>query len=59
MRRVIRSARNLDGTGWVAYDRIYHRQALAQQNVLHKLLLAVEDATLFNEVFVGHAHIVQ
>ena len=58
MRRVMRSARNFEGTGWVAYDRMYRRQALAQPNPAHRLLWAAEDATLYNEVFVGHARIV-
>ena len=58
MRRVMRSARNFEGRGWVAYDRMYCHQALVQQNPLHTLLWAVEDATLYNEVFVGHARIV-
>ena len=54
----MRSARNFEGTGWEAYDRMYRRQALAQQNPAHRLLWAAEDATLYNEVFVGHARIV-
>lgn len=58
MRRVMRSARNFEGTGWVAYDRMYRRQALAQLNPHHRLLWAVEDATIYNEVFVGHARII-
>ena len=58
MRRVMRSAKKFEGTGWVAYDRMYRRQALAQLNPHHRLLWAVEDATLYNEVFVGHARII-
>ena len=56
MRRVMRAARNFEGAGWVLYDRIYRRQALATPG--QQLNWAVEDTTLYNEVFVGHARII-
>ena len=28
LRRIVHAARNFHGTAWVAYDRLYHRQAL-------------------------------
>ena len=54
MRRVVHAARNFRGTAWVAYDRLYRRQAAARRS----LDWAVEDAALYNEAFVGQAKVI-
>lgn len=54
MRRVVHAAKNFRGTAWVAYDRLYRRQAAAQRS----LDWATEDAALYNEAFVGQAKVV-
>ena len=41
----------LEGKRWVAYDRQYHRQALARQD----LNWSVADPRLYNEAFTGRA----
>lgn len=46
---IIRAERNYEGKRWVAYDRQYHRQALARQD----LNWSVTDARLYNEAFTG------
>ena len=51
LRRIVHAARNFQGSAWVAYDRLYGRQALAR----HSLDWAQEDSALYNEAFVGHA----
>ena len=51
LRRIVRAARNFQGAAWVAYDRLYRRQALAQRS----LDWAKEDSSLYNEAFVGQA----
>ena len=51
LRRIVHAARNFQGSAWVAYDRLYRRQALAR----HSLDWAQEDSALYNEAFVGHA----
>lgn len=51
LRRIVHAARNFQGTAWVAYDRLYRRQALAQRS----LDWAKEDPSLYNEAFVGQA----
>ena len=51
LRRIMHAARNYHGLAWVAYDRLYRRQALSQ----HSLDWAQEDSALYNEAFVGHA----
>ena len=51
MRRVVHAAKNFRGTAWVAYDRLYHRQAAARRS----LDWALEDSALYNEAFVGQA----
>ena len=51
LRRIVHAARNYQGSAWVAYDRLYRRQALAH----HSLDWAQEDSALYNEAFVGHA----
>ena len=51
LRRVVHAARNFQGTAWVAYDRLYRRQALAQRS----LDWAREDSSLYNEAFKGQA----
>ena len=51
LRRIVHAARNFHGMAWVAYDRLYRRQALAQRS----LDWAREDASLYNEAFVGQA----
>ena len=49
MCRIVHVVRNVRGTAWVAYDRLHHRQALAQRS----LDRATEDSALYNEAFVG------
>ena len=51
LRRIVHAARNFQESAWVAYDRLYRRQALAR----HSLDWAQEDSALYNEAFVGHA----
>ena len=51
LRRIVHAARNFRGTAWVAYDRLYRRQALAHRS----LDWAQEDSCLYNEAFVGQA----
>ena len=51
LRRIVHAARNYQGSVWVAYDRLYCRQAL----VHHSPDWAQEDSVLYNEAFVGHA----
>ena len=51
MRRVVHAAKNFRGTAWVAYDRLYRRQAAARRS----LDWALEDSALYNEAFVGQA----
>ena len=54
LRRVSRAARNFQGSAWVAYDRIYRRQALARGS----LDWGLEDPSLYSEAFVGRAKVV-
>lgn len=54
LRRIVHAARNYQGAAWVAYDRAYRRQALAQGS----LDWAREDSALYNEAFVGHAKLI-
>ena len=49
MRRIVHAARNYRRTSWVAYDRLYRRQAVARCS----LDWAVEDSALYNKAFVG------
>ena len=49
LRRVTRAARNFQEAAWVAYDRMYRRQALARGS----LDWGVEDPGLCSEAFVG------
>ena len=51
---VVRAERNFDNRRWVAYDRCYRREALAQKN----LDWSVPNARLYNEAFTGHARAV-
>ena len=51
LRKIVHAARNFQGKAWVAYDRLYQRQVLAQRN----LDWAKEDPSLYNEAFVGQA----
>ena len=53
-RRIVHAARNFHGSAWVAYDRVYRRQALARRS----LEWAQEDSALYNEAFVGHAKVI-
>ena len=48
---IMRAERNFDGRRWVAYDRCFRREALAQKN----LDWSVPNARLYNEAFTGHA----
>ena len=50
----MRAERNFDGRRWVAYDRCYRREALAQKN----LNWSVPNARLYNEAFTGHARMI-
>ena len=54
LRRISRAARNFQGSAWVAYDRMYRRQALARGS----LDWGVEDPGLYSEAFVGRAKVV-
>ena len=49
LRRTVHAARNFQGMVWVAYNRLYQRQALAHCS----LNWAKEDPSLYNEAFVG------
>ena len=51
---VVRAERNFDNRRWVAYDRCYRREALAQKN----LDWSMPNARLYNEAFTGHARVV-
>ena len=51
LRRIVHAVRNFHGTAWVAYDRLYHHQALVQR----RLDWAKEDSSLYNEAFMGQA----
>lgn len=51
--RIIHATKTFRGTAWVAYDRLYRRQAASQ----HSLDWAAEDSALYNEAFVGQAKI--
>ena len=46
---ILRAARNVEGTAWVAYDRQYWREALARWDVNW----SVCNARLYSEVFTG------
>ena len=48
---IVRAERNFDDRRWVAYDRCYRREALAQRN----LDWSVPNARLYNEAFTGRA----
>lgn len=54
LRRISRAARNFQGAAWVAYDRMYRRQALAKGS----LDWGIEDPGLYSEAFVGRAKVV-
>ena len=54
VKRIVHVSRNFHGMAWVAYDRLYHRQALAQRS----LDWAQEDSSLYNEAFVGQAKMI-
>ena len=49
----IHATKTFRGTAWVAYDRLYRRQAASQ----HSLDWAAEDPALYNEAFMGQAKI--
>ena len=51
---IVRAERNFDDRCWVAYDRCYRREALAQRN----LNWSVPNASLYNEAFRGRARVV-
>ena len=51
---IVRAERNFDDRCWVAYDRCYRREALAQKN----LNWSVPNARLYNEAFTGRARAV-
>ena len=51
---ILRAERNFDDGRWVAYDRCYRREALAQKN----LDWSVPNARLYNEAFTGRARAV-
>jgi hypothetical protein len=51
---IIRAERNFDDRRWVAYDRCYRREALAQKN----LDWSIPNARLYNEAFTGYARII-
>ena len=51
---ILRTERNFVDCRWVACDRCYRREALAQKN----LDWSVPNACLYNEVFTGHARII-
>ena len=48
---IMRAECNFDGRRWVAYDRCFRREALAQKN----LDWSVPNARLYNEAFTGNA----
>lgn len=48
---IVRAERNYDDRRWVAYDRRYRREALAQKD----LNWSVPNARLYNEAFTGRA----
>ena len=48
---IIKAARNLEGTAWVAYDHQYCREALAKRD----LNWSTCNAHLYNEAFTGRA----
>lgn len=48
---IVRAARNYEGGAWVAYDRQYRREALANKN----LDWSVPNHRLYNEAFTGRA----
>ena len=49
---IIRAERNYEGKQWVAYDRQYRREALAQKD----LNWSVPNVRLYNEAFTGQAN---
>ena len=51
---ILRAERNFDDGRWVAYDRCYRCEALAQKN----LDWSVPNARLYNEAFTGRARAV-
>ena len=51
---ILRTERNFVDCRWVACDRCYRREALAQKN----LDWSVPNARLYNEAFTGHARII-
>ena len=54
LRRIARAARSFRGPAWVAYDRMFRRQALARRS----LDWGIEDPGLYSEAFVGQAQAV-
>lgn len=48
------AAKAFRGTAWVAYDRLYRRQAASQRS----LDWGLEDSALYNEAFVGQAKVI-
>jgi len=54
LKRIVHASRNFEGSTWVAYDRAYRRQALASRS----LDWSIEDPSLYNEAFVGHAKLI-
>ena len=54
LKRIVHITRNFHGTAWVAYDTLYHRQALVQ----HSLDWAQEDSSLYDQAFVGQAKMI-
>ena len=48
---IVRAERNFADRRWVAYDRCYRREALAQKS----LDWSMPNARLYNEAFTGHA----
>lgn len=48
---IIWAERNFDDWQWVAYDRCYRREALAQKS----LDWSIPNTRLYNEAFTGHA----
>ena len=54
LKRIARAARNYRGPAWVAYDRMFRRQALARKS----LDWGIEDQALCSEAFVGQAQAV-
>ena len=51
---IVRAERNFDDGRWVAYDRCFRREALAQKN----LDWSIPNARLYNEAFTGRARTV-